>query len=220
MPDTGAALVWDVAGERTYEAGTKKGVLWVQNTNGTYGEGVAWDGLVGVTQSPSGAEEQPMYADDIKYAAPRSKEEFGGTIECFKTPEEFDVCDGTSAIAEGVTVGQQGRKSFAFSYQSTIGNDTDGFDYGYKIHLIYGATASPSEKAHSTINESPEGVTFSYEFTTLPVEVPGFKPTSIITIDSTKVDSAKLTSFEAIIYGSTTANSRLPMPDEVATHFA
>ena len=227
---TNARLKWDQTGERIYETGNKKGVLYVQNASGVYENGVAWNGLVNVTESPSGAEETALWADDIKYAAPRSAEEFGGTIECYTYPDEWEACDGSAEIAEGVAIGQQGRSSFGLSYVTTLGNDTENIDYGYKVHLVYGATASPSEKGYQTINESPDAITFSYEFTTIPVQVEGFKPTSIITINSKKVDPEKLAALEDILYGTdpdTTADPptagtapRLPLPDEVAAIFA
>jgi hypothetical protein len=218
--DESKALVWDTVGEREYETGVKKGVLFVQKSDGTYENGVAWSGLTAVTESPSGAEETALYADDIKYLSLRSTEEFGATIEAYTYPEEWAVCDGSAEIAPGVMAGQQKRKSFGFSFQSTLGNDTDGNDYGYKIHLIYGATASVSERAYATINDSPEAISFSWEITTVPVEVPGYKVTACLTIDSTKVDKDKLAAFEKILYGSEEAAARLPLPSEVITMFA
>ena len=209
-------LVWDNIGERTYETGVSKGVLFVNNA-GAYGTGVAWNGLTAVTESPSGAEANPFYADDIKYLNIMSAEEFGGTIEAYMYPDEFAVCDGSAALADGVYIGQQPRKSFGFAYRTVLGNDTDGNEYGYKIHLVYGAQASVSEKAYASINESPEPATFSWEFTTTPVSVTGHKPTSTVVIDSTKVDAGKLAEFEAILYGSDDVEPRLPLPDEVAT---
>lgn len=214
------ALVWDPVGEREYETGVKKGVLFVQKSDGTYENGVAWSGLTAVTESPSGAEETALYADDIKYLSLRSTEEFGATIEAYTYPEEWAVCDGSAEIAPGVMAGQQKRRSFGFSFQSTLGNDTDGNDYGYKIHLIYGATASVSERAYATINDSPEAISFSWEVTTVPVEVPGYKVTACLTIDSTKVNKDKLAAFEKILYGSKEAAARLPLPSEVITMFA
>ena len=209
-------LVWDKVSERLYETGVSKGVLFVQNA-GAYGAGVAWNGLTAVTESPSGAEANPFYADDIKYLNIMSAEEFGGTIEAYMYPDEFAVCDGSAALAEGVYIGQQPRKSFGFAYRTVLGNDTDGNEYGYKLHLVYGAQASVSEKAYASINESPEPNTFSWEFTTTPVDVTGHKPTSTVVIDSTKVDKTKLAEFEAILYGSEDEEPRLPLPDEVAT---
>ena len=213
-----AALVWDQTSERLYETGTKKGVLYVfDSQKNAYGNGVAWNGLTAVTESPSGAEETALYADDIKYLSLRSAEEFGGTIEAYMYPDEWEACDGSANIADGVTIGQQRRSSFGLSYVTTVGNDTDGNDFGYKIHLVYGATASPSERAYATINDSPEAITFSWEFTTIPVEVPGFKNTAILTIDSTKADKTKLAELEKILYGDTDTEARLPLPSEVAS---
>lgn len=212
-----AKLVWDQTGERIYETGTKNGVLYVRDETGAYPEGVAWNGLTAVTQSPSGAEPTALWADDIKYLNLISAEEFGATIEAYTYPEEFEACDGSAAIAPGVTIGQQKRKAFGLSYKTTIGNDVDENDYGYKIHLIYGAIAAPSEKAYATINDSPEAITFSWEVSTTPVEVQGYKPTAILTIDSTKVDETKLAALEAILYGGEEDEARLPLPDEVVT---
>lgn len=212
-----AKLVWDKTGERIYETGTKNGVLYVRDENGTYPGGVAWNGLTAVTQSPSGAEPTPLWADDIKYLNLISAEEFGATIEAYTYPEEFEVCDGSAAIAPGVTIGQQKRKMFGLSYKTIIGNDVDENDYGYKIHLIYGAIAAPSEKAYATINDSPEAITFSWEVSTTPVEVPGFKPTAILTIDSTTVEASKLSALETILYGDEEVEARLPLPAEVVT---
>lgn len=213
-----SVLKWDQTGERLYETGVKKGVLY-NMTNGTYPKGVAWNGLTAVTESPSGAEATALYADDIKYLELRSNEEFGGTIEAYMFPDEFAECDGSVNIAEGVTIGQQKRSPFGLSYVTTIGNDTEGNDYGYKIHLVYGATASPSEISRATINDSPEAATMSWEFTTTPVEVPNNKPTSHIVIDSKKVDADKLAELEAILYGSEEEEPRLPLPDELITLF-
>ena len=210
-------IVWDQTGERLYETGVKQGVLYVQDTGGTYPKGVAWNGLTAVTESPSGAEATPLYADDIKYLTLMSVEEVGGTIEAYTYPKEFEECDGSAELAKGVTIGQQPRKSFGFSYVTTIGNDVDSNKHGYKLHLVYGALASPSEKAYSTINDSPEAITFSWEFTTTPVAVAGFEPTACITIDSTKVDAAKLTALEAKLYGAEAEEATLPLPNEVVT---
>ena len=209
-------LVWDQTGERFYETGVKQGVLYLQGTGGTYPKGVAWNGLTAVTESPSGAEATPIYADDIKYLNLVSAEEFGATIEAYTYPDEFAQCDGSAEIAAGVMIGQQSRKIFGLSYKTTLGNDTDGNDYGYKLHIIYGALAAPSEKGYATINDSPEAITFSWEVTTTPVSVTGFKPTASITIDSTKVDDTKLAALEAILYGGTETEARLPLPDEIA----
>lgn len=210
-------IVWDQTGERLYETGVKKGVLYPMATGGTYPKGVAWNGLTAVTESPSGAEATPLYADDIKYLTLMSVEEFGGTIEAYTYPKEFEECDGSAELTTGVTIGQQPRKSFGFSYVTTIGNDVDSNKHGYKLHLVYGALASPSEKAYSTINDSPEAITFSWEFTTTPVAVAGFEPTACITIDSTKVEAQKLTALEKKLYGDTETEPTLPLPNEVAT---
>lgn len=220
-------LVWDQEGKRTYETGTRNGVLYVKNSDGTYPKGIAWNGLTGVTESPTGAESTPLYADDIKYLNLRSAEEFGGTIEAYTYPDEFMECDGTASLAPGVYVGQQSRKSFGFSYRTVIGNDTDGEAHGYKLHLVYGADASPSERSYGTVNDSPEAITFSWQFSTTPVNVTGAKPTALLTIDSTKVDKDKLATLEDILYGKngtgesdTGSDARLPLPDEVAQIFA
>ena len=210
-------LVWDKTGERTYETGTSKGVLFPQNAEGTYGDGVAWNGLTAVTESPSGAEANPLYADNIKYLNLMSVEEFGATIEAYTYPDEFAACDGSASLAKGVSIGQQPRKAFGLAYQTILGNDVEYNKHGYKIHLIYGALAAPSERAYATVNDSPEAITFSWEITTTPVEVKGFEPTAHLEIDSTKVDKEKLAAFEAILYGSETEEPRLPLPDEVAT---
>ena len=209
-------LIWDKAGERFYETGVKNGVLYPQ-VSGEYPKGVAWNGLTAVTESPSGAEATPLYADDIKYLNLMSAEEFGATIEAYTYPEEFAECDGSAALATGVYIGQQARKTFGLCYRTTLGNDTDNNDYGYKLHLIYGALAAPSEKAYATINDSPEAITFSWEVTTTPVNVTGFKPTACVTIDSTKVDETKLKALEDILYGTESEEARLPLPDEIAT---
>ena len=211
-----AKLAWDQTGERYYETGVKNGVLYPQGEGGAYPAGVAWNGLISVTESPSGAEATPLYADDIKYLNLMSNEEFGATIEAYTYPPEFGQCDGTAALATGVMIGQQTRKTFGLSYKTTLGNDTVGNDYGYKLHLIYGALAAPSEKGYTSINDSPEAITFSWEVTTTPVNVTGFKPTSCVTIDSTKVDKDKLAALETILYGSETEEPRLPLPDEIA----
>ena len=209
-------IVWDQTGERLYETGVKQGVLYVQDTQGTYPKGVAWNGLTAVTESPSGAEATPLYADDIKYLNLISTEELGGTIEAYTYPDEFAECDGSASIATGVSIGQQSRKTFGMCYTTTVGNDVDSNAHGYKLHLIYGALASPSEKAYSTINDSPEAITFSWEFSTTPVNVTGFKPTANIVIDSTKATPEKLAALEKILYGDTEVEPRLPLPNEVA----
>ena len=209
-------IVWDQTGEKLYETGVKNGVLYPQAEGGTYPKGVAWNGLTAVTESPSGAEATALYADDIKYLNLVSAEEFGATIEAYMYPKEFEECDGTAEIAPGVSIGQQARKTFGMSYKTTLGNDVDNNDYGYKLHIIYGALASPSEKGYSTINDSPEAITFSWEVKTTPVAVNGFKPTASIVIDSTKVKAEKLKALEDILYGTTEAEARLPLPDEIA----
>ena len=210
-----SALVWDQTGEKLYETGTKKGVLYPMSETGTYPKGVAWNGLTAVTESPSGAEATDLYADDIKYLSLMSAEEFGGTIEAYMYPDEFAECDGSAEPTAGVTIGQQSRKAFGMSYVTTIGNDVKGNDYGYKIHLIYGMKVSPSERGYQTINDSPEAITFSWEFTTVPVNVTGFKPTACITIDSTKVSAEKLKTLEDKLYGAESTEAQLPLPDEV-----
>ena len=213
-------LTWDNTGERIFETGVKQGVLYPIQSDGRYSKGVAWNGLTAVTESPSGAEATPLYADDIKYLNLLSNEEFGATIEAYTYPDEFAECDGSAELATGVMIGQQKRKVFGLCYRTAIGNDVDGNDHGYKLHLIYGCLAAPSEKAYSTINDNPEAITFSWEVTTTPVNVEGFKPTSQITIDSTKADPTKLAALEAILYGSAEIEARLPLPDEVATTMA
>lgn len=211
-----AKLVWDKSGERLYETGVKQGVLYVQDTAGTYPKGVAWNGLTAVTESPSGAEATALYADDIKYVNLVSAEELGGTIEAYMYPDEFAECDGSVALTPGMYIGQQDRKTFGLCYRTTLGNDTDSNNHGYKLHIIYGALAAPSEKAYATINDSPEAITFSWEFKTTPVNVTGHKPTASIVIDSTKVDAEKLAALEKILYGDDTGDGpRLPLPDEV-----
>lgn len=218
-------LVWDKTGEHFYETGVKNGVLYPMSASGTYPKGVAWNGLTAITESPSGAEATALYADDIKYLNLMSNEEFGATVEAYTYPDEFAECDGSASLTEGVYIGQQARKTFGLCYRTTLGNDSKGNDYGYKLHIIYGAMASPSEKAYSTINDSPDAITFSWELSTTPVAVANFKPTASLTIDSTKVDSTKLAALEEILYGkdgtgddhSTGAvDPRLPLPDEIA----
>lgn len=212
-------LVWDADGERLFETGVSQGVLYPQSATGTYPLGVAWNGLTGVTESPSGAEPNPLYADNIKYLNLMSAEEFGATVEAYTYPDEFEECDGSAEVAPGVVVGQQNRKTFGMCYKTLLGNDTEGTDHGYKLHLVYGAKASPSEKSYETVNETPDAITFSWEITTTPVSVPGLKPSASLTVDSTKVDAAKLAALELILYGNTGVDPRLPMPDEVATIF-
>lgn len=211
-------LVWDKSGERFYETGVKQVALYKQ-VGGAYPAGVAWNGVTAFTESPSGAEPTPLYADDIKYLNLMSNEEFGATIEAYTYPDEFAECDGSAALAEGVMIGQQSRKAFGLVVKTTLGNDVEGNALGYKLHLVYGLLASPSEKAYATINDSPEAITFSWELTSTPVEVTGHKPTSIITIDSTKVDAEKLASLEAVLYGSESEEPSLPLPDAVAEMF-
>ena len=210
-----AKLVWDATGERKYETGVRNGVLYVMGEGGTYPKGVAWSGLTAVTESPSGAEATALYADDTKYLNLISAEEFGATIEAYMYPDEFAECDGSATLAAGVTIGQQPRKTFGMSYRTVYGNDVDNESYGYKLHLIYGAVAAPSEKAYATINDSPEAITFSWEIKTTPVNVTGHKPTALLTIDSTKVDAAKLKKIEDILYGTEEVEARLPLPDEI-----
>ena len=218
-------LVWDKTGEHYYGTGVKNGVLYPMSASGTYPKGVAWNGLTAITESPSGAEATALYADDIKYLNLMSNEEFGATVEAYTYPDEFAECDGSASLTEGVYIGQQARKTFGLCYRTTLGNDSKGNDYGYKLHIIYGAMASPSEKAYSTINDSPDAITFSWELSTTPVAVANFKPTASLTIDSTKVDPQKLATLEEILYGkdgtgedhSTGAvDPRLPLPDEIA----
>lgn len=224
-------LTWDNTGERYYETGVKQGVLYPIQPDGKYSLGVAWNGLTAVTESPSGAEATALYADDIKYLNLISTEEFGATIEAYTYPDEFAECDGSASLADGIMLGQQKRKTFGLCYKTTVGNDVDGNDYGYKLHLIYGCLAAPSEKAYATINDSPEAITFSWEVSTTPVNVAGFKPTSQITIDSTKIaegKKAKLTELEDILYGKNGTGdngetgatvARLPLPDEIKKLF-
>lgn len=212
-----AKLTWDASGARIYETGTDRGVLYPKNDSGEYGTGVAWNGLTGVTESPSGADETALYADNIKYLSLYSAEDFGCTIECYTYPEEWALCDGSAEIAEGVMAAQQTRRGFGFSYRTILGNDEKLNDYGYKIHIVYGATASPSDKSYETVNDSPNAITFSYEVKTIPIRFAddAFKPTSVLTIDSTKADEDALEALEAVLYGTTLADPRLPLPDEV-----
>ena len=212
-------IVWDQTGERLYETGVKQGVLYIPNS-GVYSKGVAWNGLTAVTESPSGAEATALYADDIKYLNLMSNEEFGCTIEAYTYPDEFAACDGSASLAKGVSIGQQPRKTFGLCYRTTLGNDTDGNNYGYKLHMVYGCLAAPSEKAFSTINDSPEALTFSWEVSTTPVNVAGHKPTAHLEIDSTKADPVKLAALEKILYGDTDTEARLPLPDEIVTLMA
>ena len=214
-----AKLVWDKTGDRLYETGVKNGVLYIP-TAGVYSKGVAWNGLTAVTESPSGAEATALYADDIKYLSLMSTEEFGATIEAYTYPDEFAACDGSAELADGVMIGQQKRSTFGLCYKTTIGNDTEGNDHGYKLHIIYGALAKPSERAYASINDSPEAITFSWEITTTPVNVTGAKPTASLVIDSTKADPSKLAALEDILYGKDGEpgnEPRLPLPDEIKT---
>ena len=213
-------IVWDAIGEHTFETGVRNGVLYLKGVEGTYNTGVAWNGLTSVSESPEGAEATDLYADDIKYLTLMSAENFKATIEAYTYPVEFEECDGSATIAKGVVIGQQSRKPFGLCYRTAIGNDTDGNEHGYKLHIVYGCQASPSEKQYSTINDSPEAITFSWEVNTTPVNVNGKKPTATLIIDSTKADKAKLTALEAILYGSEEAEPRLPMPDEIAALMA
>lgn len=215
-----AKLVWDETGKRFYETGVKQGVLYVLDDSGAYSKGVAWNGLTGLTESPSGAEATALYADDIKYLNLLSAEDFGGTIEAYFFPEEFAACDGSATLAKGVSIGQQKRKTFGLCYRTALGNDVDGSDYGYKLHLVYGCLATPSQKDYATINDSPEAITLSWEFSTTPVNVNGFKPTAHLEISSVTADKTKLAALENILYGSEDAEARLPLPDEIATLMA
>lgn len=211
-------LTWDNTGERLYETGVDHGVLYIPDSDGDYIDGVAWNGLTTVTETPGGAEATALYADNIKYLDLRSAETFGGTIEAYTYPDEFNQFDGVATPQVGVNVGQQGRKTFGLSYRTLVGNDVEGSDYGYKLHLVYGLTAAPSEKAYGTVNDSPEAITFSWEVASTPISVTGLKPTSIITIDSTKVDPADLTTLENLLYGQA-GDPQLPPPDSVIAIF-
>ncbi|GHU55249.1 hypothetical protein FACS1894132_11070 [Clostridia bacterium] len=231
-------IVWDKTGERLYETGVRNGVLYPRSSTGTYPEGFAWNGLITVTESPSGAESTPIYADDTKYLNLISVEEFGATIEAYTYPDEFAVCDGSAELAQGVKIGQQARKAFGLVYKTVIGNDVDGEEYGYKLHFVYNAIAAPSEKGYSTINDSPEAITFSWEVSTTPVNVTGFKPTASLEIDSTKVDAEKLALLEEQLFGKDAVSEvgeegqdgyipaqeaiipHLLLPDEIAVIFA
>lgn len=209
-----AVLTWDQTGEKLYETGVQKGVLYPMD-GAVYGKGVAWNGLTAVNETPSGAESTKLYADDIKYLDIRSAEEFGATIEAYSSPEEFDACDGTAELADGVNIGQQNRKGFGFCYRSTIGNDTEYNNYGYKLHIIYGLTASPSERSYSTVNDSPEAATLSWEVSSTPVNVAGFKPTSIVTINSKKIAAEALKEIEDALYGTVSEEPKILLPDEI-----
>ena len=209
-------LVWDQSGKRLYETGDDHGVLYPIQTGGVYSKGVAWNGLTAVTESPSGADVNDIYADNMKYLGLVGAEKFGATVEAYTYPDEFAECDGSVELVKGATIGQQNRKVFGMVYRTVIGNDVDGNEHGYKLHLIYGATAAPSEKAYNTINEDPEAITFSWELSTTPVNVTGHKPTASLTIDSTKADPTKLAELEKILFGGTETEPRLPLPDEIA----
>lgn len=215
-----AILEWDKTSEKLYETGTRNCVLYKQSADGTYPKGVAWNGITAITESPSGAEETALWADDIKYLSLRSAEEFGATVEAYTYPDEWAECDGSAELTTGVVIGQQPRTSFGLCYRTVLGNDTQLDNHGYKLHMIYGGTASPSERAYQTVNDSPEAITFSWEITTVPVPVKGAKPTACVTIDSTKVDSTKLKALEAILYGTDQVDARLPLPDEIKTLLA
>ena len=216
------ALVWDAVGDRFFETGVDHGVLYIPDqASGAYTTGVAWNGLTGVTESPSGAEASAVYADNIKYLNLISAEEFGATIEAFTYPEEFNAFDGSAAVGDGaggssgLFVGQQARGMFGLSYRTRVGNDVVGSDYGYKLHMVYGCVAAPTERAYATINDSPEAITLSWEITTTPVPVTGFKPTALLTVDSGLADPVKLAALETILYGDETTEARLPLPDEI-----
>lgn len=209
-------LVWDQSGKRLYETGVDHGVLYPIQTGGVYSKGVAWNGLTAVTESPSGADVNDIYADNMKYLGLVGAEKFGATVEAYTYPDEFAECDGSIELVKGATIGQQNRKVFGMVYRTVIGNDVDGNEHGYKLHLIYGATAAPSEKAYNTINEDPEAITFSWELSTTPVNVTGHKPTASLTIDSTKADPTKLAELEKILFGDTETEPHLPLPDEIA----
>lgn len=211
-----APLEWDQVGERLYETGVDRGVLYIPDETGAYDTGFAWNGLTTVTESPSGAESNAQYADNIKYLNLLSAEEFGGTIEAFTYPDEFGQCDGTAELEPGIQIGQQGRKVFGLCYRTRLGNDIEGTDHGYKLHLLYGLQAAPSEKAYATINDSPEAITFSWEVSSTPVPVTGFKPTALLVVDSTTVAAAALTDLEELLYGTSGTEPKLPTPDEVA----
>lgn len=217
---TFAPLVWDETGKKLFETGVSNVALYPQESTGVYGAGVAWNGVTTISESPSGAEATTLWANNGKYLNLYSVEEYASSIEAYTYPDEFAECDGSAEIAKGVSIGQQTRKSFGLAYKTLIGSDTDGNDHGYKLHLVYGCKAAPSERSHATVNDSPEALSFSWEISTTPVSVTGHKPTASVEIDSTKVNAEKLAAFEKILFGSDTAAARLPLPDEVATHFA
>lgn len=210
-------IKWDETGQKLYETGIDRGVLYPQDNTGKYPKGVAWNGLIGVSENPTGAEPTPLYADNIKYLNLMSVEEFGATIEAYTYPDEFEECDGTATLGTGVTIGQQPRKLFGLAYRTLVGNDVDMEDHGYKIHLVYGAQASPSDKSYQTINDSPDAVTFSWEVSTTPVAIDGHKATASVVIDSTKIEASKLEAIEKILYGDEDTVGRLPTPSEIKT---
>lgn len=212
-------ITWDDTGDRLYETGVKNVVLYPMGSNGVYEEGVAWNGVTTITESPSGAEAESLYADDIKYLELRSREEFGATIEAYTYPDEFAACDGSAELFKGVKIGQQPRKTFGLCYKTTVGNDTEGEEHGYKIHLVYGCKAAPSEKAYATINDSPEAITFSWEVTTTPVEVAGHKPTAHVEFDSTVLTKNQMAAIEKLLYGGDEENDKatLPLPSAILT---
>ena len=210
-----ARLIWDEVGQRFFETGVKNGVLYVQDNDGSYKNGVVWNGLTAVTESPSGAEETPLYADDVKYLTLRSAEEFGATVEAYTYPEEFEQCDGSASIAEGITIGQQARRAFGLCYRTSVGNDIQGQNFSYKLHLIYGCTVAPSEKSYSTINDNPEAITFSWELSTVPVPVDGFSPTASLVIDASKVDEGKMALLEDALFGDESNEAKLLLPNEI-----
>lgn len=210
-----AKLAWDTVGNKFYETGTDRGVLYIPDARGKYTKGYSWSGLISVKQSPEGGESTPNYADNIEYLSLESTEKFKATIEAYTYPRKFEECDGTRAIANGVTIGQQSRKTFGMAYRSLVGNDIDGTDHGYKIHLIYGAKAAPSEKGYTTVNEKPEAITFSWSVTTTPVPVPGFKPTALLTVDSRYVSATGLQLLEDALYGTESKEPNLPLPEDV-----
>ena len=214
---TFAPLVWDETGKKLFETGVSNVALYPQDTTGVYGTGVAWNGVTNISESPSGAEATTLWANNGKYLNLYSVEEYASSIEASTYPDEFAECDGSAEIAKGVSIGQQTRKSFGLAYKTLVGSDTDGNDHGYKLHLVYGCKAAPSERSHATVNDSPEALSFSWEISTTPVSVTGHKPTASVEIDSTKVNAEKLAAFEKILFGSDTAAARLPLPDEVAT---
>lgn len=216
---TFAPLVWDETGKKLFETGVSNVALYPQDTTGVYGAGVAWNGVTNISESPSGAEATTLWANNGKYLNLYSVEEYASSIEAYTYPDEFAECDGSAEIVKGVSIGQQTRKSFGLAYKTLIGSDTDGNDHGYKLHLVYGCKAAPSERSHATVNDSPEALSFSWEISTTPVSVKDHKPTASVEIDSTKVDASKLAAFEKILFGSETAAARLPLPDEVAELF-